>query len=179
MIYFTMGDNMDKRFIPTYVSTNIYELDFNKVKDLGYKTLIIDLDNTLASPYVYEPDERCIELINKLKQMDFQIIVLSNNKIERVEKFVKNLNVKAYADVKKPYLKRVKPYLYENKIDYSKSIILGDQVITDVFMSNRLGIDVILFTPLTVKDEPITFIPRLLDKHFRKKIYKKNLAKEF
>ena len=178
MIYFTMGDNMDKRFIPTYVSTNIYELDFNKVKDLGYKTLIIDLDNTLASPYVYEPDERCIELINKLKQMDFQIIVLSNNKIERVEKFVKNLNVKAYADVKKPYLKRVRPYLNENKIDYSKSIILGDQVMTDVLMANKMNFKVILVDPLTKKDELITFIPRMLDTHFRKKMKKKKLLKE-
>ena len=111
--------------------------------------------------------------------MGFQLIVLSNNKIDRVEKFVKVLNVKAYADVKKPYLKRVKPYLNENDIDYSKSIILGDQVMTDVFMANRLGIDVILFVPLTIKDEPITFVPRLFDKYFRKKIYKKNLAKEF
>ena len=179
MIYFTMGDNMDKRLIPTYVSSNIYELDFNKVKELGYKTLIIDLDNTLASPYIYEPDQRCIDLINKLKKMEFQIIVLSNNKIERVEKFVKVLNVKAYANVKKPSTKKVSVYLKENNIDYSKALILGDQVMTDVFMSNQLGIDVILFTPLTVKDEPITFVPRLFDKYFRKKINKKNLAKEF
>ena len=37
---------------------------------------------------------------------------------------------------------------------------------------DKLNIDVILMEPLTIKDEPITFIPRLLDKYFRKKIYK-------
>ena len=56
--------------------------------------------------------------------------------------------------------------------------MIGDQVMTDVLMANKLNIDVILMEPLTIKDEPITFIPRLLDKHFRKQINKKKLSKE-
>ena len=56
--------------------------------------------------------------------------------------------------------------------------MIGDQVMTDVLMANKLNIDVILMDPLTIKDEPITFIPRLLDKHFRKQINKKKLSKE-
>ena len=50
---------------------------------------------------------------------------------------------------------------------------------TDVNVANHLNINVILVKPLTLNDEPITFIPRLLDKYYRKKINKKNLSKEF
>ena len=71
-----------------------------------------------------------------------------------------------------------KKFIKENNIDISHAISIGDQVMTDVLMANRLKISVILLDPLTVKDEPITFIPRLLDKHFRKKINKLNLTKE-
>ena len=107
------------------------------------------------------------------------MIILSNNHQERVVKFATPLNVLAFYDLKKPRTNRVKVHIQENNIDTSKAIWFGDQVMTDVFLANQLNIDVVLVNPLTIKDEPITFIPRMLDKHFRKIIDKKKLSKEF
>ena len=170
---------MKKEFIPTYLANSIFEIDFLRVKNMGYKYVLVDLDNTLASPYVFEPDERVINLSNKLKNLDLEMIILSNNKEDRVLKFANPLNVKAFYDLKKPSTKRVSVHLKENNIDISKAIWFGDQVMTDVFLANQLNITVVLVNQLTIKDEPITFIPRMLDKHYRKIINKKKLSKEF
>lgn len=169
---------MNKKLIPTYTYKNVYSLDVNKLNSLGYKTILIDLDNTLASPYVYDPSDEVIAFINKLKELNFKIIVLSNNHEERVNRFVSPLKIDYLYEVKKPSIKKVSKYLNENNIDYKTCIMIGDQVMTDVLMANKLNIDVILMEPLTIKDEPITFIPRLLDKHFRKQINNKKLSKE-
>lgn len=169
---------MMKKLIPTFKSNNIFNVDFVKLKELGYKTLFIDLDNTLDSPYVYSPDSKVFSLIEKLKDLNFNIYIVSNNKQERVERYVKDLNVNYMYDVKKPFVKRIKKFIKENNIDLSHAISIGDQVMTDVLLANKLNISVILLNPLTIKDEPITFIPRLLDKHFRKKINKLDITKE-
>lgn len=169
---------MMKKLIPTFKSNNIFNVDFVKLKELGYKTLFIDLDNTLDSPYVYSPDSKVFSLIERLKDLNFNIYIVSNNKQERVERYVKDLNVNYMYDVKKPFVKRIKKFIKENNIDLSHAISIGDQVMTDVLLANKLNISVILLNPLTIKDEPITFIPRLLDKHFRKKINKLDITKE-
>ena len=169
---------MMKKLIPTFKSNNIFNVDFVKLKELGDKTLFIDLDNTLDSPYVYSPDSKVFSLIEKLKDLNFNIYIVSNNKQERVERYVKDLNVNYMYDVKKPFVKRIRKFIKENNIDLSHAISIGDQVMTDVLLANKLKISVILLNPLTIKDEPITFIPRLLDKHFRKKINKLDITKE-
>ena len=169
---------MKKEFIPTYLKSSIFDVDFNEIKDKGYDYVLVDLDNTLASPYVYEPDEKVINLALNLKKLGLTMIILSNNHEGRVSKFAKPLDVLAFYDLKKPKKKRALIHIKENNVDISKAIWFGDQVMTDVFLANKLGIDVVLVNPLTIKDEPITFIPRLLDKYFRKKINKKKLSKE-
>ena len=49
---------------------------------------------------------------------------------------------------------------------------------TDILLANRLNIKSILLEPLTDQDEPITFIPRLLDRHFKKVIRRKHLDRK-
>ena len=169
---------MLKKLIPTYTCKSIFNVDFISMKNNGYDTLFIDLDNTLESPYIYSPSDNVVNLIKLLKELDFKIYIVSNNKKQRVENYVKDLNVNYLYDVKKPSVKRIKKYIAEHNINISNALFIGDQVMTDVCLANKLKIDVILLNPLTIKDEPITFIPRLLDKHFRKKIFKKKLSKE-
>lgn len=170
---------MNKYLIPTYHSSSIYNLDFNKIKKMGYENIFIDLDNTLASPYDYLPSNETIELVKTLKNLSFNVVIISNNHEERVNKYASPLQINYLFKVKKPQTKKLKKFLISNNIDVNKSLFIGDQIMTDVNIANHLNIDVILVNPLTNNDEPITFIPRLLDRYYRKKINKKNLSKEF
>lgn len=169
---------MNKHLIPKFTCKNIFNIDFELIKSFGFKHLFIDLDNTLASPFDTIPNENVNELFNKLKMLNFDIVIISNNKEKRVKTFVDSLSVKYIYRCKKPSTKKIKAYMQENKIDCSECIVIGDQIMTDVNMANHLNIDSVLLEPLVKKEEFITFFPRLLDKHFRKKVIKNKLAKE-
>ena len=110
---------MNKKLIPTYVFKSIYDIDFNKIKDLGVKYLFVDLDNTLASPYVYLPSKETISLVKKIKEVGLNMFILSNNHEERVKKFATPLDVSYLYEVKKPSIKKISKFVKENNIDPS------------------------------------------------------------
>lgn len=169
---------MNKNLIPKYTCKNIFSIDFDFIKSLGFKYLFIDLDNTLASPFDTVPNENVKKLFYNLKLMDFDIVIISNNKEKRVKTFVDSLSVKYIFRCKKPGIRKIKAYMQSNRIDCSDCLVIGDQIMTDVNMANHLNIASVLLEPLVKKEELITFFPRLLDKHFRKKVMKNKLAKE-
>lgn len=168
---------MNKKLIPTYFEDNFYSLDFKKIKDLGYLLLFVDLDNTLASPFEAIPSDKTRQRIKEIKYLGFDITVLSNNHQERVAKFCDSLDVNYIYEVKKPNATKFNKYLDDNKIDKTKTLVIGDQVMTDVLLANRVGVDVILLNPLTSKDQLITFFPRRLDKYFKWKLRRKKLIR--
>jgi len=174
-----LNSNMCKRLIPSYTKNSIFEIDLAKLTKLGYSYIFCDLDNTLANPYVYLPEDRVIELVNNIKKEGLTLYIFSNNKEKRVSDYANPLNVKYLYQIKKPSTKKVTKYIIDNNIDTKKAIVIGDQALTDILMANRLHIDSILVNALTSTDEPITFFPRLVDKIAKKIIYKKGLAKEF
>ena len=55
-------------FKPFMYKKNIYEIDYKKLKDMGVKCLIFDLDNTLGLISHKECPKETKELIKKLKK---------------------------------------------------------------------------------------------------------------
>lgn len=179
MLYFLkVISKMNKKLIPTYQCESVFKINYEYLKGLNIKNLFFDLDNTLASPYVSYPSLDVEKLFNSLKQKGFNIYIISNNHQNRVSLFTFSLKVNYFYELKKPKIKRIANIIKENNINLNESAFIGDQVMTDVLMANRLNACSILVSPLTKRDQLITFFPRLLDKHYRKIINKKNLAKE-
>ena len=69
---------MDK-FIPDMYQKSIYHIDYDKLQDNGIKCLLIDLDNTCVPYKDKEPNKKLIDLFETLKDMDFKIIIFSQN----------------------------------------------------------------------------------------------------
>ena len=67
-------------FKPFMYKKNIYEIDYKKLKDMGVKCLIFDLDNTLGLISHKECPKETKELIKKLKKEDKLIIITSHIK---------------------------------------------------------------------------------------------------
>ena len=68
---------------------------------------------------------------------------------------------------------------YSYNIDIKKAICIGDQVFTDVLFANRMKMKCILCNNLVEKDQFFTKINKFFDKHFRKRVLKKKLAKNW
>ena len=169
---------MNKKLIPTYRCESVFKINYEYLKSKNIINIFFDLDNTLANPYIKKPANEIKDLIDNIKKLGFNIFIISNNHQERVELFASFLKVNYFYELKKPKVKKIKEIIKENSIDLSKSVFIGDQIMTDILMANKLNSLSILINPLTKQDEPITFFPRLLDRHFRKKINKKKLSEE-
>lgn len=168
-----------KKYVPSFQAKSIYEVDLNFFKKMNIRYLFLDLDNTLDGPHTPVPSLKTIELIKKMKSSGLVPIILSNNSKERVSKYAMPLNIEYVYRANKPFSYTIKKYINCKKIDANSSIIIGDQIMTDIFCANNAHLKSLLTERLTEKDQVVTFINRKIDKHYRKKILKGKLAPDW
>ena len=155
-------------FVPDMFYKNIYLIDYKKLKKNGIKCLIFDLDNTIASIDVEEPDKKVKELFYKLCK-DFKVIILSNNKKNRVRPFKEKLNVDSSYNSLKPFKKKYKKIMELYHYNDTEIACIGDQLLTDVLGANRMGFTSILVNPIS----PNEYIKTRFNRIFERKIIRK------
>lgn len=152
-----------KKFYPGAIAPSTYDIDFEKLYEEGYRGILFDIDNTLVE-HGADASKEAIELFERLKKIGFQLCLISNNKQPRVERFNKDVNVNYIYDAHKPsrknYLKAVE--LMNTTID--TTVFVGDQLFTDVFGANRVGMRTFLVEPISPKEEIQIVLKRYLEK---------------
>lgn len=162
-------------FVPDMYQKSIHTIDYKKLKKMGIKCLLFDLDNTIAPTSLNKPDKKVKMLFYELKNMGFKIIIISNSPKPRVEPFKNELQVDASAFALKPrkdkYLKIMKTYNFKPE----EIAAIGDQLVTDIYGANRLDITSILVNSVSEKDFFATTLNRLFEKIIFKSLTKKGL----
>ncbi len=168
---------MKRRFLPKEHQKSIYKIDFKKLYDDGKRLVLTDLDNTLVCYNTHHAHSKLKDLILEIKNIGFEIKILSNttNK-SRVETFSKELEVEAYGNGKKPFTKKMKR-LSSNYKD-SEVIMIGDQMLTDVWAGNKCKFHTILINPINqITDKVYTKFNRKIEKRYKNKYVKKGWLK--
>ncbi len=163
-------------FKPTMYQKNIYEINYEKLKEENIKVLIFDLDNTLALIHEKTCPEKSKQLIKKLKK-DFDIYIISNNNKQRIKPYQDELKIKAVANAKKPWTKGLSQI---KKDGYKKSemVMIGDQLVTDILSGNLFSIKTIWTDPLGQKDLKITKFNRWLERRILSYYKRKDILKK-
>lgn len=159
---------MDK-FVPDLFYQNVYSIDYKKLKKMGIKCLIFDLDNTISSYEVNEPDKKIKELFYNLAK-DFKIILLSNNTKNRVRPFKEKLNVDSSYKSSKPFKKKYQKILDLYGYKDTEIACIGDQLLTDVLGANKMGFTSILVNPISPNEPFRTRINRFFERKIIKKL---------
>ena len=155
------------KYEPKSYYKNIYSVNYQRLKELGIKLIIIDLDNTLGLVKDNIMPTKSKELVSKLKK-DFIIVVASNNFEKRVKPFVDN--VCDYVSVSLKPTKRLSRIIKKRyHIDNKNIAIIGDQLVTDIILGNKVGYYTILTDPLG-EDGKVSFFNRLKEKRVKEKI---------
>lgn len=132
-------------------ASSIYDIDPDFLVKLERKVVLIDLDNTLSAYNVMVPSAQTYRLISDLKDRGLIPIIISNNTDKRVKTYCSQLQVKFLASTHKPYSKRIKKFLTSMGIDYKDTILIGDQILTDMKLGRRLESLTILTEPISKK----------------------------
>ncbi|MGP1414038.1 MAG: YqeG family HAD IIIA-type phosphatase [Bacillales bacterium] len=160
-----------KKITPSFYIDNIYKLKINFFKENKIEYVFLDLDNTLDSPFQKIPTIRTINFINNLQKNNIKPVIISNNSKKRVTLYASKLdNIDIIYRAYKPFTKKLKRFLKNNKISQSSVIIIGDQLFTDIKMANKLNIKSILTKPLVNIESKVTYFNRKLDIKYRNKV---------
>ncbi len=170
---------MKNLFIPTWYATSINEIDFEVLKKAGIDTILCDLDNTLVAFNQLTPLPSTLEFIEMVRSLGFKFYIISNNHEDRVAKFCQNLDVIYLHTTHKPLTGRLKKFISQQKIDATKMVIIGDQLLNDILLSNSMQLHSILVEPVVDKDLLITKFNRFIDKRIRKYNLKHNNYQTF
>lgn len=166
-----------KKYIPNEFKESIYEVDFLVLYEKGYRLILIDVDNTLVNYNVKLPTDENITLVKKLQEIGFEVMLISNNNYKRVSEFAKPLGDISFVEkAKKPlkwgYKKVLK--LASKKYMPNEVISVGDQIMTDVMGSNRMGFYSVLVRPIEQNTDVLsTRINRFFERNRLRKIKNK------
>lgn len=166
-----------KHFIPKEFHETFFDIDFDKLYEQGIRLILTDLDNTLIS---YQEDimtQKIIDKFDHLIDQGFEVIIISNNRAERVEKFVRGTKILGIGSARKPFFKGIRKALsMASETYYDDQIcLIGDQLVTDIYLSNRFGIYGVLVNPIARKTEKFyTKMNRRLEERMLKKIARKH-----
>ena len=156
---------------------NIFDIDYKKLKKIGIKCLVFDLDNTLGLIDEKECPSDVKKLLNKLKK-DFTIFISSNNTRKRILPYIEDLEIEGEAFSLKPLPKGLMRIRKRCGFKKSEMAMIGDQMVTDILSGNLYGVMTILVDPLGVKDLKITGLNRKIEGYIVRKYEKRGIFKK-
>ena len=165
---------MDK-FIPDMYQKSIYHIDYDKLYEDGIRCLLFDLDNTCVPYKDREPNKKLKELFDNLRDDGFKVIIFSNASKKRISPFKKYLNVDCSASSRKPFSGKFLKIMKLFKYQLHEVAIVGDQLFTDIYGGNRVGIKTILVNPMSKDDAFGTKFFRYLENRKFKKMKKSGI----
>lgn len=151
-------------FFPRLFVNDLWEIDLEKLKGLGIRGLIVDLDNTLVAWNAYDLEERVFQWVERAKSQGFAICIVSNALEKRVAYFSRLLAIPGISKAQKPRRGAFRAALQELGLSRSEVAVIGDQVFTDVFGGNRLGLYTILVRPISRREFVTTRLGRVVER---------------
>ncbi len=139
--------------IPQGFTTDITTLQASSLKSKGIALVLADLDNTLVSYGGTEPPEKIVAWKNALAQENIPLFILSNSrKPGRVEDFAQKLQVPYKTRAGKPRKSAFADVLAQYQVQPQQTLMVGDQIFTDILGATSMGIPAVLVRPVALHD---------------------------
>ncbi len=132
--------NIFKAMKPEKVYESLARMPWQDLYNEGIRTALLDFDNTLGPDHATEPEDYSYQCVKMIEETGIRCCLVSNAKSGRSAKIAEMLGIPVVTYANKPgtsgVLKAIK--LMESSAD--KSVMVGDQVFTDVIAGNRSGV---------------------------------------
>ncbi|HEY4549307.1 MAG TPA: YqeG family HAD IIIA-type phosphatase [Bacillus sp. (in: firmicutes)] len=164
---------MLKHFLPNQHVKSILDIHPKDLQEKGIKGIITDLDNTLVEWDRPNATPRVIKWFEEMKKNQIKVTIVSNNNEERVKSFSDPLDIAFIFRAKKPLSLAFHRATKQMNIKKEETVVIGDQLLTDVLGGNRGGFHTILVVPVAQTDGMATKFNRMVERKilnwFRKK----------
>jgi len=153
-----------ERFRAHHHAARLTEVSLDQLAGLGVRGIIVDLDNTVCEYHRPELAPGVAAWVSAAKARGFLLVLVSNNFSERVASVGAQLGIPVVANALKPL-----PFAFLHALRLlgtprRATIVIGDQLFTDVLGAKLVGVRTILTQPLIPHDFPLTRVLRFLER---------------
>lgn len=146
---------------PDAEADSIFAIDPAALRARGIRGVILDLDNTMVPWGAWDVPSALGPWIAAARRVDLRLCIVSNNAGARVAHIAAALGLPAVTGAWKPRRRALRRALGMMGTAPAATALIGDQVLTDVFGGNRLGLHTILVHPQSAREFPLTRLTRL------------------
>jgi HAD superfamily phosphatase (TIGR01668 family) len=153
---------------PAEFAPRVTDIDLDRLWSQGYRALVLDLDNTLVPWMTFDLPDDIRSWMEKAKTAGFKLCILSNTPMrERIRQIEKMFGCPAVGSGYLGIKPRVSPFkraIARIGADVKKTVMIGDQIFTDILGGNRTGLHTIRIEPIARRDFIATKISRFVER---------------
>lgn len=135
---------MFPQWLPAYRTDDLRLVDWPRFAQAGIRLIAVDLDNTLAVHGSDKPDRYAREAVAVMQRAGLAVCLYSNAALNRDQRFAEALGIDAVPGVSKPDPAALSAELKRRGLQAKEVLVAGDQLFTDVWSANRLGVRALL-----------------------------------
>lgn len=158
-----IGDSVDT-LRPDGHATALVAVAAERLWDAGLRGIVLDLDNTCCPYHRPELADGVADWVREALGRGFRIVLVSNNFSERVAAVGAQLGVPIVPNALKPLPFGFLRALRLLGTPRRATVVIGDQVFTDVLGGKLLGLKTVLTEPIVAHDFPLTRVLRLAER---------------
>jgi HAD superfamily phosphatase (TIGR01668 family) len=157
------GDSVE-RFRADEHADSLPEVSLDGLAQAGVRGIVVDLDNTVCAYHRPELAPGVADWVRTARDRGFALVLVSNNFTERVASVGAQLEIPVVPNALKPL-----PFAFLRALKLlgtprRATVVIGDQLFTDVLGAKLLGLRTVLTKPLVPKDFPLTRVLRFLER---------------
>jgi HAD superfamily phosphatase (TIGR01668 family) len=149
---------------PDAFADRLADVSLDDLEARGMRGIVVDLDNTLLGYGKSEYDPRDGAWVTEAVRRGFRVVLLSNNFTQRVKRAGESLGVPTIPSALKPLPTGFLRALAVLKTPRRATVVVGDQLFTDVLGAKLCGLRAILTHPLEEHDWHGTRILRFFER---------------
>lgn len=160
-------------FVPAHAVNSLLDVDLDDLWAKGKRLILLDVDHTIIKWGEEEFPEGVVDWVKRAKAKGFDLCILSNTRRrERLNRLAAKLEIETVQGKFKPSPAMFRLAMIKFKKTADESIMIGDQIFTDILGANRSGIEAIWVRKMEGREFAGTRISRLAERLLRSTLYR-------
>lgn len=153
-----------KLLTPDAIVDRVEDVTLEQLRTLNVCGIALDLDNTIVPWHTADLSPQISAWVSALVSAGLRVCLVTNNYAQQAKDVARMLGVPMVAGALKPMPTAFRRALSTLAVPADKSVVIGDQLFTDVLGGKLLGMKAILVRPIGAREFFTTRFMRVMER---------------